>query len=263
MTIVIGGNTLSGNFNSLGDSQNAPNVVTDGLVLWLDAGNNASYINSSNYYDCGYGCQYYSSNPGCTNCNTQWKDMSGNGHDGTFNSTSLSYLYGGGSIYFNGSSGYVNITSTSLLNPSTGVITTSAWFYSTAVGTENGSIILNKESEYEISAGGGYVTYAFRPNWAWVGRTAFNINTWNHVVVAYDQVNQYFYLNGTLVYQAALTGAIGNAYANDLRIGARGAPSSANSFFQGYISIVTIHNKALTASQILQNYNNGRIRFGV
>jgi hypothetical protein len=66
-----------------------------------------------------------------------------------------------------------------------------------------------------------------------------------------------------LVYQAALCGAIGNVYANDLRIGARGAPSSASSFFQGYIPIVMIYNRALSASEITQLYNNGRIRFGV
>ena len=85
MGIILGGNNLSGtNFNTQGEIPTTPTVVTDGLVLWLDAGNLDSYINTSaNYYDCGYGCQYYSSNPGCTNCNTQWKDMSGNGADGS------------------------------------------------------------------------------------------------------------------------------------------------------------------------------------
>ena len=45
MGIIIGGNTLSGNFNNSGESQNTPSVVTDGLVLHLDAGINNSYIN--------------------------------------------------------------------------------------------------------------------------------------------------------------------------------------------------------------------------
>jgi len=76
MGIIVGGNSMSGHFNYVGESQNTPNIVTDSLTFWLDPGNDASYRNSSNYYDCGYGCQYYASNPGCTNCNTQIKDMS-------------------------------------------------------------------------------------------------------------------------------------------------------------------------------------------
>ena len=53
MGIILGGNTLSGTtFNTIGEIANTPNVITDGLVLWIDAGNNYSYINSPNYYDC-------------------------------------------------------------------------------------------------------------------------------------------------------------------------------------------------------------------
>ena len=78
MGIILGGNTLSGtNFSSLGDTPSTPNVVTDGLVLHLDAGNSSSYNSSGYYYDCGYGYQYYVSNPGCTAANTKWFDISG------------------------------------------------------------------------------------------------------------------------------------------------------------------------------------------
>jgi len=264
MTIVIGGNTMSGNFSNLGVIQNTPTVVTDGLVLWLDAGNNASYTNTSNYYDCGYGCQYYSSNPGCTNCNTQWKDMSGYGHDGTlYNGAGITYNMGGGAMYFDAVDNYVNITSTALLNPNSGVISIGAWFYSTETGGGNDRIIFNKENEFELSAGGGYVSYAFRPNWAWVGATAINLNQWYYTMVTYDQSYQRLYLNGVEVYNAALSGAIGNVYANDLRIGARNAPGAPTSPFKGYIAAVHMYNRSLTAAEVLQNFNNGRQRFGV
>ena len=264
MGIIIGGNALDAiDFNPSGEAA-SPTVVTRGMVLWLDAGNNASYINTSNYYDCGYGCQYYSSNPGCTNCNTQWKDMSGYGHDGTLvNGAAISYDMGGGSMYFDGANDYVNITSTSLLNPNSGRISVGSWFYSTEAGSENDRIIFNKENEYELSAGGGYISYAFRPNWAWVGRTAFNLNQWYYAMVTYDQSYQRFYVNGVEVYNAALSGAIGDSYANDLRIGARGAPGAPSSPFKGYISVVHIYNRGLSAAEVLQNYNNGRARFGV
>ena len=109
MSINVNSNIISSTgFNTSGDILNSPSVITDGLTLWLDAGNNASYMNSSSYYDCGYGCQYYASDPGCTNCNTQIKDMSGYGNDGTFvNSTTVGYDNTGGYLNFNGSDKYV------------------------------------------------------------------------------------------------------------------------------------------------------------
>jgi hypothetical protein len=265
MSIIIGGNTLSGNNFSPSGLQPKLSSVTRGLVCWLDAGDSSSYANTSYYYDCGYGCQYYTSDPGCTNCNSQWKDLSGYGHDGTlYGSISMTNGdTGGGAFYFNGSNAYVNITSTALLNPSSGVISTGAWFKSTDVGSQNDRILINKENEYEISAGGGYITYAFRPNWAWVGATAFNINQWYHVMVTYDQSYQRLYVNGVEVYNAALSGAIGATYANDLRIGARNAPGSPTSPFLGYIAVAQVYNVALTAQEVLTLYNNGRQRFGV
>jgi hypothetical protein len=265
MGIIIDGKTLTGtNFNSLGETVSTSNLVTNGLILNLDAGNFSSYINSSNYYDCGYGCQYYASNPSCTSCNSQWKDMTGNGHDGTLvNGAGISYDMGGGAMYFDAVDNYVNITSTSLLNPNSGRISVGAWFYSTETGTENDRIIFNKENEYELSAGGGYISYAFRPNWAWVGRTAFNLNQWYYAMVTYDQSYQRFYVNGVEVYNAALSGAIGDSFTNDLRIGARNAPGAPTSPFKGYISGVHIYNRSLSAAEVLQNYNNGRQRFGI
>ncbi len=266
MAINIGGNLLSSTgFNSSSEILNTPNIVTDGLVLFFDVGNFACYNNTTTYYDCGYGCQYYGSDPGCTNCNTQLKDMSGFGNDGTFvNGASVIYDNTGGYVNFNNTaSNYINVTHSSSIAPDTGYITTGAWFYSTETGTIHDRIILNKENEYEISAGGGYVSYAFRPNWAWVGSTAFNLNQWYYVTLTYDQSYQRLYLNGAEVYNAALSGAIGNSYSNDLRIGARGAPSPPSSPFKGYIPIVQIYNRGLSASEVLQNYNAGRQRFGI
>jgi len=52
MGIDISGNVFEANdFNPSGESV-SPTVVTRGLVLHLDAGNNSSYINTSNYYYC-------------------------------------------------------------------------------------------------------------------------------------------------------------------------------------------------------------------
>ena len=168
-----------------------------------------------------------------------------------------------GSLYFDGTDDYLNISHTSAIAPSTGYISVEAIFKAASTGTENGSIIYNKENEYEMSAGGGFITYAFRPNWAWVGRTAFNTNQWYHTMLTYDQSYQRLYVNGVETYSSSLGGAIGNTYSNDLRIGARGAPGAAYGFFNGDIPVVNIYNRALTSSEVLNNYRQYKTRFNL
>jgi hypothetical protein len=192
-----------------------------------------------------------------------WADRSGNSNHGELINGPIYSSDGLGGIVFDGVNDYTEISHSSLIAPNTGVITTEVWFKATATGTQDGSILINKENEYEISAGGGYISYAFRPNWAWVGATAFSTNQWYNVTITYDQSFQRMYVNGSQVYSASLTGAIGNVYSNALRIGARGAPGSAFSFFQGQIPIVKIYNRALSASEVLQNYNATKGRFGL
>jgi len=166
-------------------------------------------------------------------------------------------------LYFDGSNDYLNIPHSSNIAPFTGYISVEAVFNASSAGSENGSIIYNKENEYEMSAGGGYISYAFRPNWAWVGATPFNTNQWYHTMVTYDQSFQRLYVNGTQVYSAALSGPIGNLYSSDLRIGARGAPGSAYGFFNGYIPVVKVYNRALSAGEVRDNYSHYKTRFNL
>jgi hypothetical protein len=272
MSIIIGGNTLSGNFSSLGVIQNTPTVVTDGLVLWLDAGNNASYSNTSNYYDCGYGCQYYSSNPGCTNCNTQWKDMSGNGADGVLtNGSSISYNIGGGAMIFDGVNDYVNIPS--FTNKPSSQITCDAWIYPTrasvGTGTIRGGVISATSNMYfgVIDSIDGGVTmslhWANNTSNARSGGTSGNIpnNAWTYISGTYDGVTTRGYINGVEVYTFAQTGTIPDS---TYVVGTYGAGLTDGVHnFNGYIPIARVYNRALTVAELLQNYNNGRQRFGV
>ena len=231
----------AGNVNSLTSSattnSGSNNYITSGIVLSLDAANTASY-------------------PGT---GTSWTDLSGLNNNGTLINNPT---FSNGSFSFNGSN-YINIPHSTSIAPSTGLITVTTWFKATATGSENNNIIFNKENEYELSAGGGYITYAFRPNWAWVGRTAFNINQWYQVTMTYDQLYQKMYVNGVEKYSVSQTGTIGNAYSLDLRIGARGAPGGPGSLFTGSIPILLIYNRALTAAEVLSNFNAQKSRFGL
>jgi hypothetical protein len=272
MSIIIGGNTLSGNFSNLGVIQNTPTIVTDGLILWFDAGNNATYTNTSNYYDCGYGCQYYSSNPGCTNCNTTVKDMSGEGNDGTLaNGASISYSTGGGSMLFDGVNDFVIIPT--FTNGPTSQITTEAWIRpskpSVGTGTQRGGAISSSSSMYLgiIDSTDGGSTFSLH----WANQTSVSRlynwngsipnNAWTHITGTYDGGTSRAYINGVQVDSWAQTGTVtaGTYYVGTYG----GATADGVHNFMGNISIARIYNRALTVTEIVQNYNNGRQRFGV
>ena len=260
MGIILGGNTFGAtDFNPSGEAA-SPALVTRDLVLWVDAGNNASYANTSNYYDCGYGCQYYSSNPGCTNCNTQWKDMSGYGTDGTLvNGTGIDYSTGGGSMFFDGSNDYVTFPNTNLTH-GTKNWTYSAWinFSSTpSLGTifENGSWTSCLLIRFETN---GITIYSMGSYW---GKFTLNptLDTWYKVDFVRNGNTVFYFFNG--VSTASLGFSANISPSSNLYIGM--SQHSAGQCFHGRIGQAQIYSRALSDAEILQNFNNGRMRYGV
>lgn len=277
MSIIIGGNILDANdVNPSGNTVNVPNVVTRDLVLWLDAGNNSSYINSSNYYDCGYGCMYYSSNPGCTNCNTQIKDMSGFGYDGTFNGgMGISQtIDGGGSMYFDGSNDYVSIGNIGSFS----TFTVEIWFKSDSVsnyrnpidcnwlvfnGGASGYSNIGPRLEQNSSGVLGWVIGDAAGNYTGVNviPSGMSSSAIHCAVITKTGASSFLsYYNGTNVTSTTFANWTGTM--SNVNIG-RGFSTSAERWFIGGVPIVRIYKRALSATEILQNYNNGRIRFGV
>lgn len=181
-------------------------------------------------------------------------------NDGTNNGATLTtdkFGHANKSMNFDGVDDYINIPSSNSLNPGSNNFSVEVWFKMNSVGTIDAAILYNKESLYEASAGGGYFTYAWQPNWAWFGGTSFpvNVGEWYHAVVVYDGINQKLFKNGNLVYSRAQTGIIGTN-TNDLRIGARGAPNAANSFANASISEVRVYNRALSENEIKSLYDS-------
>jgi hypothetical protein len=273
MGIIIGGNTLSGiNFNSLGETPPTPNIITNNLVIYLDAGNASSYINSSNYYDCGYGCQYYSSNPGCTSCNSQWKDMSGFGNDASMSSSSMiTYSSFGGGMNFNGSNlGTITYSSLSMdfsaaqticmwIRPGSGSTGARRNLYDQAYA---GSGTLTHEPGTEINyyfgTGGGN-------NSPYVGiGSGFGVSTDElaFITVTRSQSQNIcrWYKNG-IKYTDTNAGGYASVTnsTNNIRIGL----GYTGAYYLGDIYVVMVYNKFFTDAEVLQNFNNGRQRFGV
>jgi len=161
---------------------------------------------------------------------------------------------------FNGVNSYIEVPNSQSLSISGNQITMEAWIYPTSYPTEG--IIFNKENTYEWAiTSSGTIKWAIRntnPGWVWVdtGLKA-PLKTWTHFVITYDGTKVVTYKNGGL--QTHTYPANGNIQPNTnaLRIGARGAPGSPGSFFNGSIANVQIYSTALTPQQIQQLYLQG------
>lgn len=266
MGILIGGNTLTGTtFNTSGSTANYSNIVTDGLVLWLDAGNNSSYINSTKYYDCGYGCQYYSSNPGCTNCNTQWKDMSGYGYDFTlYNGANISYGGEGGTMYFDGVNDNARLSSSAFNKSNGDPLTVSVWMKPGRNAGQYQDIIVNRSDSlynwmlYQHTSDGSIQLHGSAQ---YKSSYIPSIGTWINVTATVTSGGTYtLYVNGVVQQTVA-----GYTYAGMspslVCIGCFG--TSIYEPYLGSIATAMIYNKALTDVEVTQNFNNQRIRFGI
>ncbi len=90
-----------------------------------------------------------------------------------------------------------------------------------------------------------------------VAQTAYSpkpisLNEWTHVVGTYDGAKLCLYLNGKLVNAFAVTGTINNNHGS-LYIGG----DTANANFKGLIDEVCIYERALTAGEVLNQYEAG------
>ena len=260
MAINVGGNLLSSTgFNTSSEILNTPNVVTDGLVLWLDVGNLACYNNTNNYYDCGYGCQYYASDPGCTNCNTQLKDMSGLGNDWSIVGTYTPSNVGG----------YVQYSSqvTSRSASSDWLMTTDCtidlWYYPPSGGIYNSccATIFGRywfrffqigNSFYTMIGfdNGGSSTYQ-HPSYA------VSYDNWHHIVGMRRNNNFIIWLDGTELYNTNWGTGMNLWSPNETWYISDASHSSIR------IAGAKIYNRGISDTEILQNFNSGRQRFGI
>ena len=223
-------------------------IVTNGLVLCLDAANSKSYPGSG----------------------TTWTDLSGNGNSGTLINSPIYNTSNNGSFTFNGSNTYVDTTF------ATNIVTTgftySFWFNANQLTVDfpaqyfinsDGNTIFRIERN---SAGSNSIEFGHSQNGGLISNTelsSFNFpnNIWHYCSLVYDGNFKYIYKNGILDATSS-SGQVLTYYAGAfLRIGARQGGSLLP--FKGEISYVTLHNRALTASEINQNFNALRGRYGI
>ena len=215
----------------------SPKVVTDGLVLSLDAANKKSYA--------GHG--------------TVWNDLSGNANTGTLTNgpeflTSASNTVSNiGCFSFDGSNDLVECSAISSTN-----FTNSLWMRVDAKNV-NGIISWTVGTvRRELLFVSGYLSMAYGSNKYRKIDSVLSNGVWMHVVGTYDGTTPLIYVNGV---SQTLTGEVTAAAgaANKCYIG-RTAYSNPF-YFDGKIANVKIYNRALTSTEVLQNYNATKSRF--
>ena len=97
-----------------------PNLVTDNLILYLDAANTNSYSNSG----------------------TTWNDLSGNGYDATLTNGPTYNSDNGGYFIFDGTNDHAVIDSSFQVSTS-GTYSFEAWIYKTATSVNNAGMLIS------------------------------------------------------------------------------------------------------------------------
>ena len=223
----------------------SPRIITDGLVLCLDAANKQSYPGSG----------------------TVWTDLAGSNNGALINGPTFNSA-NGGSIVFDGSNDVVESNSQLGISGATSR-SFECWAYISSNLSKNvmgygsneisnlfDTIIWYTSPYLQVIGhyyGGGFDTISTLP-----ARNTLNINQWNHIIHLYDGTNVSLYTNGILSNSKALTL---NTTNTTLFIGA--GKFGGYDYFSGNVSLGRIYNRALTPTEILQNYNATKGRYNL
>lgn len=229
------------------------NIITDGLVVYLDASNTKSFVSG----------------------NTIWNDISRGGNNATLINGPTFNSSNGGSIVFDGVDDYVKGENTFSVLDGGNKLTISMWVKVTSLDV--GRILFHIPRD--TTAGNGQVLVWLRNT----GQIDVSVNTgsafmrsntgvitageWYHISLCFDlslttaqKIRPY--VNGVDVFNAA--NALGTTFptsTGSIWIGeeAKGYLSP----FLGNISQVSLYNRRLSESEAIQNYNATKSRFGL
>jgi len=214
-----------------------PNVVTDGLVLALDAANTTSYVSGS----------------------VIWRDLSGNNNSGSLVSGPAFSTNVGGNIVFDGSNkratlttpfGKSGFTSVSIWYNRIESVSSISWRTLFATATTNIHHLISQDTTRVLGVfDGSFRSFGYTP--------PIDGNFHNYTVVYQSATNATLYVDGIFFSTISI---ILNLETSP--IGSIGNWTSGN-YWAGSIATSQIYNRALSASEIQQNYNATKTRFGL
>ena len=226
--------------------KNRNSIVTDGLVFYVDAGNEDSYAGSG----------------------TTWSDLVGS-NNGTFSATPTTDSANAGSIVFDGTDDYVTIANdlfsgnnegTLEVIASTNDITSDKKFF-----TQEHPTLTTAGSAFCLTCEQGGIRHRHFAGNRTYGAGQISVGTIFHAsIVIPPSATQ---TDDLLVYINAqnYSGSQTSGSPQTLNIGSGtteiGAEARFNCFFDGKIYCVKAYNRALSSTEITQNYNALKNRF--
>jgi len=217
-----------------------PSLVTEGLIIYLDANNTSSYAGTG----------------------TTWYDLSGNSrHASLISSPSYEGFGTGKYLSFDGSTNYATIPYTITDN----LITVGFWYYS-KVFSSNASLdalISNYTSGisgFDVRLNSSTtinLAISFSGSETGVSFGTISNNTWYFVAFTYDGATIKTYLDGVLKNSTNRVGTRDNG--TQICIGTSAFDTNRKATCG--IPQVMIYNRALSDSEILQNYNATKKRY--
>lgn len=229
----------------------SPQIVRDGLVLHLDAANVKSY-------------------PGSGITLSDLSTISGSGtffNGPVFESDNL------GSINFDGTSDYIRIVRSDLNGGSFlyDEITVHLWVKPALSygGLAYNNNLITVERSFEISIGDvqnglSKIAYASEP-WAWRYNNNLVITNgeWNHITFTHALSGRKLYVNANEVYSSSETGAISSGTSSYPYLTLMGRNTGTGSNAEGNLSTVQLYSRVLSESEIKQNFEAYRDRYGI
>ena len=232
----------------------SPKIVTDNLLLCLDAGNTKSY-------------------PGT---GTAWNDLSGNGHNATLSGVSFS-SDNGGCITFDGSNDYGYISSLDL--PSR-PFTLSVWIkhetnldgWQSYMGQDssnagNNAVFYFQKKSHSTSDANAF-SLVVRPNnsdstsSSRVNGTTASLNVWTNLCGVLSSSDMKMYVNGELEGTLSNSNTLAPRTGNFV-IGASFWTDNLTDWFKGKMSTAMVYSNELSAAEVKQNFDAHKHRFGL
>lgn len=215
-----------------------PSTVTDGLVLALDAANPKSYPGSG----------------------TTWSDLSGNGNNGTLTNGPTFDSGNNGSISLDGVNDVVSTSNNSLFE-SQGAV--SIWFNRSNDSTSQRLVrrLGANTNRFYLLVSPTSIQGVRGTNEVRTANFTSTINQWINVVWQWrlSDTLQQIYINRNLTYNGTYVPA---SSGGDTTFGLAQAVG-VETWFGGNVSNVQVYNKVLTATEVLQNYNATKSRYGL
>ncbi|MFN9855453.1 MAG: LamG-like jellyroll fold domain-containing protein [Bacteroidota bacterium] len=212
-------------------------IVTDGLVLWLDAGNTPSYPGSG----------------------TAWTDLSGNRNNGTLTNGPTYSSTNGGVVVFDGVNDFIELGTPSSLQFASGSSFTINMWFRTNNAVSSQALFSYGNNAYNLYIDGSKLWFAKARVANDLGGPSISSNIWYNITLINNiGTNTIYYLNGIL--QNTKSFGSTYTYANPLRIG---TSFDEGYFFNGNIALTKVYNRSLTQTEITQNFNAQKARFGL